>query len=405
MKGLHLSLVYSVAVPLMFAFCESTSTASQTHPVLQGAPVYNFENKLAHWNCSSHTFREKGFRAGIDTESSYQGNPSAFIKSMLPNQEESFFVRYSQSFKADRFSGKQIEFKGFIKTKDLKGSAGLWMMVNEDETVTAFDNLTSRPIRENSEWQEISILLPVPNKATKITIGMFMRGSGEVWFSKLSIAEASFQGKSTGIAWDPKKYSIFKNGLNTKPVNLNFSALAEERGPLQVLEWECHAPNESYKVFVDRNTKLNDNASACIEAKAVDAPSFASLYQDFSSQNYRGKKVKFSGFVKTKDVSDWSGIWMRVDDATQVLAFDNMEDRRITGTNNWKKYDVVLEVPQVSKKIKVGVMQAGKGTSWFNNCQFEPVDATVATTGKPIVVKQPVNDALPAAPDLELRSK
>jgi hypothetical protein len=150
---------------------------------------------------------------------------------------------------------------------------------------------------------------------------------------------------------------------------------------------------------------MNDKASACIEAKADDAPSFASLYQDFSSQNYRGKKVRFSGFVKTKDVSDWSGLWMRVDDATQVIAFDNMEDRRITGTNDWKKYDVVLEVPQISKKIKVGVMQAGKGTSWFNNCHFEPVDTAVATTGKPIVVKEPVNDALPAAPDLELKSR
>jgi uncharacterized protein YfbU (UPF0304 family) len=404
MKGVRLSIVCSLAVPLVFAFCGATSKASQTHPVLQGAPVYNFENKLAHWNCNSHTFKEKGFKAGIDTANSYQGSPSAFIKSILSNQDDSFYVRYWQSFKADKFLNKQIEFTGYVKTKDLKGSAGLWMMVNEDETVTAFDNLNSRPINENSQWQKISILLPVPEKSSKITIGMFMRGSGEVWFSKLGFSEASSGAKSTSIVWDPKKYSIFKNELNTRPVNLDFSAVAEERGPLQVLQWKCHTPGESYKIFVDRQTKLNDKASACIEAKS-DAPSFASLYQDFSSQNYKGKKVKFSGFVKTKDVSDWSGIWMRVDDATQVLAFDNMENRRITGTNDWKKYDVVLEVPQVCKKIKVGVMQAGKGTSWFNNCHFEPVDATVTTTGKPIVVKEPVNDALPAAPDLELKSR
>jgi len=380
-------------------------TSAQVKTAHQGAPVYNLDNKLAHWNCTSHTFKEKGFKAGVDTNAGFEGKPAAFIRSVRQDQEESFYVKYWQSFKPDKFLGKKIEFTGYVKTKDLKGSGGLWMMINEEATVTAFDNLSARPLDENSDWKKVSIVLDVPEKTTRITIGLFMRGSGEVWMCNLKVSDPASSAKSTNIAFDQKKHSIFKDELNTYPVNLDFSALAVERGPLQVLQWGCHTPSDSYKVYVDRQTKMNDKVSACIEATADDTPSFASLYQDFSSQNYKGKKVKFSGFVKTKDVSDWSGIWMRVDDSNQVLAFDNMEDRRITGTNDWKKYDVVLEVPKESKKIKVGVMQAGKGKSWFNDCHFEPVDANSATTGKKIATHEPVSDPLPASPELELRSR
>lgn len=381
-------------------------SSAQTKTPHQGASVYNFDNKLAHWNCASHTFKENGFKAGVDFLAGVDGKPAAFIKSIRPDQDEnSFYVKYWQSFKPDKFKGKKIEFSGFVKTKDLQGSGGLWMMINEGAIVKAFDNLSARPLAKNADWQKVSTVLDVPDKASSITLGLYLRGSGEVWISKLNIAEAAPGAKSTGVAWNPKQYSIFKNELKTKPVNLDFSALAVERGPLQILQWACHTPSDSYKVYVDRDTKMNDKVSACIEANKDDAPSFASLYQDFSSQDYKGKKVKFSGFVKTKDVSDWSGIWMRIDDSTQVLAFDNMEDRPISGTNDWKNYAVVLEVPQESKKIKVGVMQAGKGTSWFNDCKFEPVDDGVATTGKKIAVHEPVNDQLPEIPMLELKSR
>jgi len=40
--------------------------------------------------------------------------------------------------------------------------------------------------------------------------------------------------------------------------------------------------------------------------------------------------------------------WMRVDKSTGAppLAFDNMQDRPITGTADWKSYAVVLDIPE-----------------------------------------------------------
>lgn len=400
---------FSIASIVTFTAIISSGTLftwAQVKTPHQGAQVYNFENNLAYWSSASHTYKDNGFKAGVDAKAGVDGKPALFIRSANPEQDEkSFYVNYWQSFKPDKYIGKKIEFTGYVKTKDLKGFGGLWMKINEDAEVTAFDNLSTRPLEENSDWKKVSIVLDVQKNTTRITIGLYMRGGGEVWMSNINVSEAPAKAQTTNISFDAKKHSIFKDELNAKPVNLDFSALAVERGPLQILQWACHTPGDSYKVYVDRQTKFNDKVSACIEANSDSAPGFASLFQDLSSQNYKGKKVKFSGFIKTKDVSDWSGIWMRVDDATQVLAFDNMEDRPVTGTNDWKEYDVVLEVPKESKKIKVGVMQAGKGKSWFNNCHFEPVDASVATTGKKIVSHEPVNDLLPELPNLEFKSR
>src|SRR4051812_38804234 len=44
-----------------------------------------------------------------------------------------------------------------------------------------------------------------------------------------------------------------------------------------------------------------------------DASSWASIMQQVSAQNYAGKRVRFSARVKTQGVSNWAGLWMRVD--------------------------------------------------------------------------------------------
>lgn len=51
--------------------------------------------------------------------------------------------------------------------------------------------------------------------------------------------------------------------------------------------------------------------------------------QSISSQDYKGKRMKFSAFVKI-EAADRCGVWARVDDATNdVLQFDNMMERAI----------------------------------------------------------------------------
>jgi hypothetical protein len=84
---------------------------------------------------------------------------------------------------------------------------------------------------------------------------------------------------------------------------------------------------------------------------------------------------------------------MRVDKESKKLAFDNMHDRPIKGSTDWKRYDVVLEVPQDATGIFFGVLLSGSGTVWLNGAKFEIVGPNVLTTDGDAVQKpdEPMN--------------
>ena len=55
-----------------------------------------------------------------------------------------------------------------------------------------------------------------------------------------------------------------------------------------------------------------------------------------------------------------------------------MDDHPVTGTTDWTRYDVVLDVPQNSTGICYGFfLQGGKGEAWADNLRLEPVGPDV----------------------------
>jgi hypothetical protein len=110
---------------------------------------------------------------------------------------------------------------------------------------------------------------------------------------------------------------------------------------------------------------------------------FGTLMQSFDAGEYVGKRLRLSAWVRSKDVEDWAGVWMRVDgeQTYSSLAFDNMQNRPIKGTTDWKKYEVVLDVAEAAKGIYFGILVSGEGTVWINDVRFEVVDKSVPVTG------------------------
>ena len=140
----------------------------------------------------------------------------------------------------------------------------------------------------------------------------------------------------------------------------------------------------NYDTGIDSQVKYQDADSAYLKSKADVADSdkgFGTLMQSFRATQYLGKRVRVSGFIKSEGVQEWSGLWMRVDRDSTVVGFDNMQDRPIKGTNDWRRYEVVLDVPKDATGIAFGVLLSGSGTVWLNSTSFEVVDTSVPTTG------------------------
>lgn len=118
---------------------------------------------------------------------------------------------------------------------------------------------------------------------------------------------------------------------------------------------------------------------------------FATLMQSISADAWRGKRVRLSAMVRTRGAQR-AQLWMRVDGQNrQVLAFDSMSNRPITGSRNWRSYSIVLDVPRSATSISYGFMLAGQGTVWADNFRIRAVDGSVPLTAPPRLPTAPRN--------------
>lgn len=141
---------------------------------------------------------------------------------------------------------------------------------------------------------------------------------------------------------------------------------------------------QDYEIGVDAAQQHSGRASAYLQLKRFkyNSEGFAALIQIFKADDYKGQRVRLSAYVRTQEVGEYAGLWMRVDGEGRMLGFDNMHNRPINGTTVWTKYEVVLDVPETSLNIAIGLLLRGPGRAWVDDFQLEAVDEGVATTNR-----------------------
>lgn len=145
---------------------------------------------------------------------------------------------------------------------------------------------------------------------------------------------------------------------------------------------------KNYDMGIDKGAGRNGTNAATIKSNSKKITGFGTLMQNCLPDKYLGKRVRMTGWVKTKDVSKWAGLWFRIDqkESNKSLGFDNMHDgkenRSIKGTTDWTEYSIVLDVPLEAINLAYGALLVGTGQIWFDDIKFEVVDNTVPTTGR-----------------------
>lgn len=176
---------------------------------------------------------------------------------------------------------------------------------------------------------------------------------------------------------------------------LSFSILSDD-----IKGWFLAGSNpEWYEIGVENNTERDGKVGYLKSTRTkIKEKGFGTIMQQFTPQDYLGKKVKLSGYIKALNIDKWAGMWMRVDGDNsnphkRSLSFDNMQDRPIKGTVDWKKYEIILDVPEESVLIAYGVLLDGPGSVWLDNFEFEIIDEGSNTTGsgKAFKLESPTN--------------
>jgi hypothetical protein len=290
-----------------------------------------------------------------------------------------------QEFKADKYRGKRLALSADLKTVGKGAWSGLWMTVeDENGKGVAFDNMENRPVKAAGNWQVGKVVLDVPAGASAVMIGCALHGRGKALVSAVALTEVGKKVKTTAVAVDDKKYPVAgRVGDNANFSFANGAGAIDDN--LKLTGWGIHASRQ-YAVDADSEAtaKNNGKSSGHIKSLQDDASGFATIYQTVSATKYRGKKVKFSARVKTRDVEDWAGLWMRIDGGGKVQAFDNMEKRPVKGSTDWAEYSVVLNAPANAYSLKAGLMLAGKGQAWINDCNLEVASGDASLTAGPV---------------------
>lgn len=139
---------------------------------------------------------------------------------------------------------------------------------------------------------------------------------------------------------------------------------------------------DRYEIGIDKGAGIDGTNAATIRSEGTRVRGFGTLVQNLVPGNFAGKRLRMSGYIKTSEVSGWGGFWLRIDGqkASDPYVFDNMSNRKIKGTTDWVKCEIIVDVPKKATNIAYGALLSGEGQLWFDDLSFEVVDNTVAAT-------------------------
>lgn len=168
--------------------------------------------------------------------------------------------------------------------------------------------------------------------------------------------------------------------------NLNFEQInPETKTPLG---WDLGFRSggaKGYLLQIDSTYAQNGLFSLSMEADpATDNRTFGACALVIPA-TFAGKNIELTGYIKTENIEaeGFANLWMRIDSEDGTLQFDNMNDRNVTGTNDWKAYTISLPLDEEAYRINIGGLIGGNtGKAWFDNF-------TVLVDGKPFSAAPP----------------
>ncbi|MBC9929889.1 erythromycin esterase family protein [Chitinophaga qingshengii] len=115
---------------------------------------------------------------------------------------------------------------------------------------------------------------------------------------------------------------------------------------------------------IDSTTVYSGRYSLLLKRDSSDAKTAIALSYGVPTE-YKGKKVKLRGYVRTENITDgWAGLWLRLDGTSE---FDNMYRRGIKGTTPWTLYEIELKLDKAAAQITLGGLLTGNGKMWMDS--------------------------------------
>ncbi|MCK5573232.1 MAG: hypothetical protein KAJ12_10745 [Bacteroidetes bacterium] len=167
-------------------------------------------------------------------------------------------------------------------------------------------------------------------------------------------------------------------GLSCISLALLFATPTIASGQLTGDWFEAGEAPEDYDAGGDPTVPHGSGDPAYLISTSEQPKGFGNWMFKTKAHPFLEKRIRLSAYIKTEGVMSYTLLWIRLDSPDrEVLAFYNMDDRPIQGTTDWRRYDIVLDVPAGSDSIALGFLMNGKGKTWVNGMTLESVGTDV----------------------------
>src|SRR5581483_1007682 len=107
--------------------------------------------------------------------------------------------------------------------------------------------------------------------------------------------------------------------------------------------------------------------------------------------DFEGQRLELRGYIRTEDVKDFSGFWMREDAAAGPVAFTSMQQSGpVKGTTPWTQYSISLPLRAEAKTLYFGFLVSGEGKGRADDLQLlidgKPVEEAPKIAPRPTVL-------------------
>jgi hypothetical protein len=128
--------------------------------------------------------------------------------------------------------------------------------------------------------------------------------------------------------------------------------------------------NKPFTVQIDQGNSMSGRSSLKIESNS-NAPNTASasVTQTIDITETQLKRIYIEFYIKVKNVKGNAGLWCRVlGDDNKIIGYQTLENQgtNISGTNEWKKYGLLLTVNPNARKLTIAANLRGEGLAWFD---------------------------------------
>lgn len=174
-----------------------------------------------------------------------------------------------------------------------------------------------------------------------------------------------------------------------------FLVVASANDVVMPSSWSSASTGKSSKAFViglDPQVTWQGQRSITVRAQVpADDIDYGAAIQYVTAHGYEGRRVRFSGVLKTDGITQWAGVFLQSNpDGVESYWGSRSRDDPPRGSGSgpgsadWRRVGVVIDVPAASGTMSMGLVLVGNGQAWLSDLRFEEVGPEVPVTVEPI---------------------